>query len=164
MRIPWPDFRRRRLSGPAALQEIALHPKFATNGLIYFTYNKAGEVSPTNPQQRQSAIALARGKFDGKALTNVQELFVGNWNNGASGSRIAFGPDGFIYITTGAPFGEQAQDTNYRLRQGAASARRRHCASGQSVRRVNRDTGQKCSRWAIAINSASPSIRPTVPC
>jgi glucose/arabinose dehydrogenase len=94
------------------LHEIALHPKFATNGLIYFTYNKAGEVSATNPQQRQSAIVLARGTFDGKALSSVQELFVGNWNNGASGSRLAFGPDGLIYITTGAPFGDQAQDTN----------------------------------------------------
>ena len=94
------------------LQEVALHPKFATNGLIYFTYNKPGEVSATNPQQRQSAITLARGRFDGKALTNVQELFVGDWNNGASGSRVAFGPDGLVYITTGAPFGEQAQNTN----------------------------------------------------
>ena len=43
------------------LHEVALHPKFATSGLIYFTYNKAGEVSATNPQQRQSAITLARG-------------------------------------------------------------------------------------------------------
>ena len=94
------------------LHEVAVHPRFATNGLIYFTYNKAGEVSATNPQQRQSAITLARGKFDGKALTNVQELFVGDWNNGASGSRMAFGPDGMIYITTGAPFGDQAQNTN----------------------------------------------------
>ena len=94
------------------LHEVALHPTFATTGLIYFTYNKAGEVSATNPQQRQSAITLARGRFDGKALTNVQELFVGDWNNGASGSRIGFGPDGLIYITTGAPFGDQAQNTN----------------------------------------------------
>lgn len=94
------------------LHEIALHPKFASNGLVYFTYNKAGDVSPTNPQQRQSAIVLARGKFDGKALTNVQELFTGNWNSGASGSRLAFGADGLVYITTGAPFGDQAQDTN----------------------------------------------------
>jgi glucose/arabinose dehydrogenase len=94
------------------LQEIALHPKFATNKFLYFTYNKPGEVSPTNPQQRQSAVTLARGTFNGKSLSNVQELFVGNWNNGASGSRLAFGPDGLVYITTGAPFGDQAQDTN----------------------------------------------------
>jgi glucose/arabinose dehydrogenase len=94
------------------LQEVALHPKFATNGLIYFTYNKAGDVNPANPQQRQSAITLARGKFDGKALANVQELFVGDFQNGASGSRLAFSPDGMVYITTGAPFGEQAQKTD----------------------------------------------------
>jgi glucose/arabinose dehydrogenase len=94
------------------LHEIALHPKFASNRLVYFTYNKAGEVSPANPQQRQSAIVLARGTFDGTSLTKVQDLFVGNWNNGASGSRLAFGRDGLVYITTGAPFGEQAQDTN----------------------------------------------------
>jgi glucose/arabinose dehydrogenase len=94
------------------LHEVALHPKFATNGFVYFTYNKAGEVSATNPQQRQSAITLARGRFDGKTLANVQELFVGDWNNGASGSRVAFGPDGLVYITTGAPFGDQAQNTN----------------------------------------------------
>jgi aldose sugar dehydrogenase len=103
---PTPAFRT------GGLQEIALHPKFATNGLIYFTYNKAGEVSATNPQQRQSAITLARGKFDGKALTTVQELFVGDFQNGASGSRLAFGPDGMLYVTTGAPFGEQAQKTD----------------------------------------------------
>jgi glucose/arabinose dehydrogenase len=94
------------------LQEVALHPKFATNGFVYFTYNKPGEVNPANAQQRQSAVTLARGTFDGKAMTNVRDVFVGDFQNGASGSRIAFGADGLIYITTGAPFGEQAQNTN----------------------------------------------------
>jgi len=93
------------------LQEVALHPKFATNRLVYFTYNKAGAVGQ-NPNQRQSAVTLARGRFDGKALTSVEELFTGDWSNGASGSRLAFGADGLVYITTGAPFGEQAQDMN----------------------------------------------------
>jgi glucose/arabinose dehydrogenase len=38
----------------------------------------------------------------------VKELFVGEWSTGASGSRIAFG-NGFVYLTTGAPFDESAQ-------------------------------------------------------
>jgi glucose/arabinose dehydrogenase len=93
------------------LHEIALHPKFATNQLVYFTYNKAGAAGQ-NPNQRQSAVTLARGRFDGKSLTNVEELFSGDWNNGASGSRLAFGRDGMIYMTTGAPFDDKAQRTD----------------------------------------------------
>ena len=102
---PMPAFRG------GGLQEIALHPKFATNGIVYFTYNKAGEPG-ANPAQRQSAVTLARARFDGKALTGVEDLFVGDWNAGASGSRLAFGPDGLIYMTTGAPFSDQAQQLN----------------------------------------------------
>jgi glucose/arabinose dehydrogenase len=93
------------------LQEVVLHPAFATNNLVYFTYNKAGAVGAT-PQQRQGAITLARGRFDGKALMSVQEIFTGDWSAGASGSRVAFGRDGLLYITTGAPFGDQAQNPN----------------------------------------------------
>ena len=96
------------------LQEVALHPRFATNQLVYLTYNKAGAVGQA-PNQRQSAVTLVRGKWDGKAVTNVEELFVGDWSTGASGSRLAFGPNGFVYMTTGAPFGGEAQrlDTVY---------------------------------------------------
>jgi glucose/arabinose dehydrogenase len=95
------------------LHEIVVHPQFAGNGLVYFTYNKAGEpVAGGQPNQRQSAITLVRARLDGLALTNIQELFVGDWQNGASGSRLAFGPRNDIYITTGAPFGEQAQNPN----------------------------------------------------
>jgi glucose/arabinose dehydrogenase len=93
------------------LQEVAVHPKFATNGFVYLTYNKPGEVG-ANPQQRQSAVTLARAKFDGKTLTGLQELFNGEMQNGASGSRLAFSNDGFIYITTGAPFNDMAQNLN----------------------------------------------------
>jgi len=95
------------------LQEVVLHPQFSTNRFVYFTYNKAGDpVKGGQPGARQSAITLARGRLDGNSLTGVQELFMGDWQNGASGSRLAFAPDGMLYITTGAPFGEQAQDRN----------------------------------------------------
>jgi aldose sugar dehydrogenase len=95
------------------LHDIALHPKFAENKLLYFTYNKAGEADPNAERgRRPSAISLWRGRFDGKALVNVQELFVGEFGGG-SGSRIAFGKDGCIYMTTGAPGpGELAQNAN----------------------------------------------------
>lgn len=92
----------------SGVHEVVLHPAFATNGLVYFTYNKAGEPGP-KPPQRYTAVTLARGRFDGRSLTNIQELFVGEWSLAGSGSRVVFGPAGFLYMTTGAPFGDQAQ-------------------------------------------------------
>ena len=97
------------------LHEIAVHPQFAENRFVYFTYNKPGEMGPNpqpgRPPTRMTAIALARARFDGRALTDVQEIFVGDWA-APSGSRIAFAPGGFLYLTTGAPFDEKAQDLN----------------------------------------------------
>ena len=78
------------------LHEIALHPKFATNGLIYFTYNKSGDSSTSRPERR--------------------------------------------------------------------SAIRHRTPTPSTALSGNRDTGQKCSRWGIAINSVSPFIQPTVRC
>jgi glucose/arabinose dehydrogenase len=94
------------------LHEVALHPRFAENRWVYFTYNKVGELIPNSnpPGRRQAAVALGRGKLEGQALTGVEELFTGEWFNSASGSRLAFGRDGLLYMTTGAPFGESAQD------------------------------------------------------
>ena len=94
------------------LHDVVLHPKFAENHWVYFTYNKPGDPIPNSdpPGRRQTAVALGRGVFDGKALTHVEELFVGEWQDGSSGSRLAFGRDGMLYMTTGAPFNDAAQD------------------------------------------------------
>jgi glucose/arabinose dehydrogenase len=91
------------------LQEVALHPQFAENRFVYVTYNQAGETDPSTGRPR-SAVTLARGRLDEGGLHDVREIFVGEWSGGASGSRIVFGTDGLIYMTTGAPFGEEAQD------------------------------------------------------
>jgi aldose sugar dehydrogenase len=93
------------------LHDLALHPQFAQNRLVYFTYNRPGDLVPGaagQPARQQSRISVLRGRFDGKALTGVTELFVGE-SAGTSGSRIAFGRDGLLYVTTGAPFGPEAQ-------------------------------------------------------
>ena len=95
------------------LHDVVLHPKFAENSLVYLSYNKLGEVIPdsTPPGRRQSAVAVARGTLRGMALGGVQEIFAGEWSTGSSGSRLAFGTDGLLYVTTGAPFGATtAQD------------------------------------------------------
>jgi aldose sugar dehydrogenase len=99
-----PEKYTQRTSG---LHDIALHPQFAQNSLVYFSYNKLGDVIPDSnpPGRRQSAITVQRGKLSGTALTNVEEIFTGEWSTGSSGSRLAFGTDGFLYVSTGAPFG-----------------------------------------------------------
>lgn len=96
------------------LHDLALHPDFARNRLVYFSFNKAGTPSPAAaqggaPPRSESRIAVLRGRLDGAALTGVTELFVGESYN-TSGSRITFGRDGSLYVTTGAPFDAAAQD------------------------------------------------------
>lgn len=89
----------------AGLFEVVLHPKFAQNKLVYLTYTKPGE-------NGQFATALARGRLEGGGLADVRDLFVGEWTNVIGGSRLVFGRDGMIYMTTGAPNGNLAQDPN----------------------------------------------------
>jgi glucose/arabinose dehydrogenase len=80
--------------------DIVMHPKFAENKLIYFDFAK-----PLN--ERQAAMVLARGRYDGDKLTNVQELYVSDATT-AGGSRLAFAPDGTIYMTASGAAGRIA--------------------------------------------------------
>jgi glucose/arabinose dehydrogenase len=94
----------------AGIAEVAVAPDFATSRLVYFTYNKAGPVDPKAASGMPStAITLARGRFEGGRLADVQDIFSGGLRAGSSGSRIAFGPGGTLFITTGAPFDDAAQ-------------------------------------------------------
>jgi glucose/arabinose dehydrogenase len=62
--------------------------------------------------------ALARGRLEGTAPTDVKELFVAEpWWDGAGGSasRLVFGRDGMLYMTTGSGGGAnfaQGQEKN----------------------------------------------------
>ena len=103
-----PAVKAQRLSG---LMDVALHPKFAENHIVYLTYNKGRE-------DGMMATVLARGRLEGNALKDVKDIFVAEpWWDGAGGSasRIVFGRDGMLYMTTGsgggANFG-QGQEKN----------------------------------------------------
>jgi glucose/arabinose dehydrogenase len=98
-----PQIRARGLGG---LMDLALHPRFAENKLIYFTYDRPGAAENT------SVRTLARGRWDGAALVEVRDLFSAIQSGNAS--RIIFGRDGMIYMTIGAGDNEamRAQDPN----------------------------------------------------
>ena len=95
----------------AGLHDVVLHPQFATNRFVYFTYNRPGPPDPNAdpPGRRPTALTLARARFDGESLIGGEDLFAGEEIPGGSGSRIAFAPDGTLYMTSGAPFSNEAQ-------------------------------------------------------
>jgi glucose/arabinose dehydrogenase len=82
-----------RLSRTTGMLDMALHPRFADNRWIYFTYHKALDATTFT-------LALARGRYDGGGFSNVEELYAGNAVQ-TGGSRMTFGPDGLLYITVG---------------------------------------------------------------
>lgn len=82
------------------LNDIALHPDFARNQWIYFTYYK-----PV-PGEPEAAIAvLARARYDGShELRDVREIFVASQSiGGPSAARIVFGRDAKLYMALGVP-------------------------------------------------------------
>jgi glucose/arabinose dehydrogenase len=91
--------------GLNGLMDIALHPRFADNKWVYFTYHKplaapAGAAAAGGRGNApQFELVLGRGTFDGKALTEVREIF--NTHTNGSASRIVFGRDGMIYMSSG---------------------------------------------------------------
>ena len=91
-----PEVLARGLSG---LMDVALHPQFAENRLVYLSYTRPlGE--------REATGALIRGRLDGMALRDVEDVFVAESFGGSTASaRIAFAPDGLLYMTVGGSFG-----------------------------------------------------------
>ena len=97
--------------GLAGLMDVALHPQFADNQQVYLTYSKPGDDGVR--------VALARGRLNGLALTDVRDLFLSDLvgGGGTAASRLAFAPDGMLLMTVGGAFrygtvdaGGRAQD------------------------------------------------------
>jgi glucose/arabinose dehydrogenase len=79
--------------------DVVLHPRFAENRRIYLTYTK-----PLDEKRR--FVAVARGRWDGKAITELRDIFVAD-QGGAS--RLAFAADGTLYVSL---TGEDPQNPN----------------------------------------------------
>ncbi len=80
--------------------DLVMHPKYAENHWIYFGYAKPlGE--------GKTAMVMARGRYEGASLSNVQDLYVSPATP-AGGSRMAFAPDDTIYMTISGAAGGPA--------------------------------------------------------
>ena len=99
-----PEVRNTVLGG---LLDILLHPEFARNGRLYLSYSKSVDGN-------QSTTALARARFNGRELSDVDEIFVANTRSNSVvnfGGRMVFGRDGKLYMTVGERQEQQrAQD------------------------------------------------------
>jgi glucose/arabinose dehydrogenase len=84
--------------GQGGLLDVALGPSFESDRTIYWSYSE--------PRTDGNGTAVARGVLsaDRRSVAQVRVLFrVLPTYDGTShfGSRLAFGPDGMLYITTG---------------------------------------------------------------
>jgi aldose sugar dehydrogenase len=85
--------------GQGGLMDVVLHPGFAQNRFVYFSYSEAG--------QGGKGVVLARGVFaDGEqpALQKVETLFRATPyvdGDGHFSGRIAFSKDGYLFFTNG---------------------------------------------------------------
>lgn len=82
--------------GQGGLLDVALHPDFAENGLVYLSY-----ASPDDDDD--AATAVARGRLVGDRLEDVEEIYVAlprDDNGRHFGSRLVFA-DGYLFVTAG---------------------------------------------------------------
>lgn len=82
--------------GQGGLLDVAIHPDFASNRLIYLSYSGLGRGG--------AGTEVARARLDGNRLVGLEVIFaVAPKTRGTLhyGSRLLFTPDGLLYITIG---------------------------------------------------------------
>ena len=83
--------------GQGGLLDVALHPDFAENWLVYLSYS-----SPSDDGD-DAATAVARGRLAGGRLEDVEEIYVALPRDDGGrhfGSRLLFA-DGYLFVTAG---------------------------------------------------------------
>lgn len=98
--------------GQGGLLDLALSPSFETDRTIFWSF--------TEPREGGNGTSVARGLLaaDRRRLDEVRVIFRAlptYANNMHYGSRLAFGPDGMLYVTTGERSDKQTRPYAQRL-------------------------------------------------
>ena len=125
--------------GQGGLLDVARHPEFDRNALIYLTYSGAGRGG--------AGTEVARGRLGGGALTDVEVIFRASPKVSGGrhfGSRLLFAPDGMLLVTLGDR-GDREQAQNTRNHLG-------------SVVRIAADGSVPTNNPALGSSGSSPEI------
>ena len=98
--------------GQCGLLDVVPDPRFADNRRLYWTYAEPGEGGNT--------VVVARARLDGNRLSDVQVIFRQQPRVASTlhcGSRLAFAPDGRLFLGLGDRFSrkDDAQDASNHL-------------------------------------------------
>lgn len=122
---------------------LAVDPKFAENGLIYWSYAEPQADGTNN-------TAVARGRLAGDRVENVQVIFHQTPSLNSTkhfGGRLVFAPDGTLFVTTG----ERS------ILEGRAQAQRLDGTLGKVVR-INPDGSIPKDNPFVGRQGARPEI------
>lgn len=80
--------------GQGGLFDVLPHPDFANNNVLFISYAK--------PVEGGSTTSVLRGTFRNDTFTPEREIFLANsQGRGHYGARMAFHPDGTLFVTVG---------------------------------------------------------------
>lgn len=80
--------------GQGGLFDVLPHPDFASNNVLFISYAK--------PVEGGSTTSVLRGTFANDTFTPEREIFLANsQGRGHYGARMAFHPDGTLFVTVG---------------------------------------------------------------
>ena len=94
--VPVPGVPKVAHGGQAGLLDIVLHPRFSENRLIYLSY--------AGPGNGGKGTEVARARLIEGRLVDLETILVVHPKTQGGrhfGSRLLFGPDGYLYVTTG---------------------------------------------------------------
>jgi glucose/arabinose dehydrogenase len=87
-----------RVVGQGGLQDVAVHPDFASNRLVYLSFAKP------NADGTQGTTAVVRGRLENDRLNGVEEIFEAqpySERPGHYGARMVFDGDGHLFLSSG---------------------------------------------------------------